>query len=66
VLAIDICNSDGNKRRMGIWQDLFELRKYLGYYQILKGSVSDFTEKLTHNLSGSFFGGQVKHILNIL
>jgi hypothetical protein len=35
---------------MGIWQDLFEYRKQLGYYQILKEPLITFTEKLTHNL----------------
>jgi hypothetical protein len=34
---------------MGIWQDLFEYGEQLGYYQILKGSLITFTEKLTHN-----------------
>jgi hypothetical protein len=34
---------------MGIWQDLFEYRKQLGYYQILKEPLITFTEKLTHN-----------------
>ena len=35
---------------MGIWQDLFEYGEQLGYYQILRGSLITFTEKLTHNL----------------
>jgi hypothetical protein len=31
-------------------QRLFEYGEQLGYYQILKGSLITFTEKLTHNL----------------
>ena len=50
MLAVDISYSDGNQRGVGIWQDLFEFRKHIGYYQILKGSLITFTEKMTHNL----------------
>ena len=34
---------------MGIRQDLFEYGEQLGYYQILKGSLITFTEKMTLN-----------------
>ena len=34
---------------MGIWQNLFEYGGQLEYYLEVKGSVTNFTEKLTHN-----------------
>ncbi len=42
---------------MGVWQNLFEYGVLLRYYQILKGSVPDFTEKMTHNLYQYFLKG---------